>query len=132
MLELAFSSGISTACLLPDSFASTQCHGLHIAPWVPNADPVPWRIAPGIAASMQVRSQALHSDCRCKLRCLRELEQMLVVREEQHLRLGAQLTEHLKGCHSTIVVELHQEIINNDWERTPPLNVLFDRGKPQR
>ena len=36
---------------------------------------------------------------------------MFVVREKQHLRLRAQLTEHLKRCHGAIVVELNQKII---------------------
>ena len=51
---------VNRKVMLPDSFAGTQCYGFHIASEGPNADPIPWRIAPGMAASTQVRSQPLH------------------------------------------------------------------------
>jgi hypothetical protein len=41
---------VNRKAVLPIFFAGTQC--FHIAPEGPNADPIPWRITPGVAASM--------------------------------------------------------------------------------
>ena len=39
---------------------------------------------------------------------------MSVMRKEEHLRLGAQLTEHFEGRHGALVIELNKQVIDDD------------------
>lgn len=58
--------------------------------------------------SLQLPSQALHRDRGREPGGLRELDEVLVVREEQYLGPGTQLAENFQGRQGAIVVELDQ------------------------
>ena len=58
--------------------------------------------------------------------CLRNLDQMPVMREEQDLRLAGQLAKDFKPCCCAIVIEIDKEIIGNEGVERQPV-----RDNPQ-
>ena len=61
-----------------------------------------------------------------------DVQQVLVVGEENNLRLFTQLRQHFQGRGGPLVVQLNQNVVQHKGKRPTTVDVGFQTGQSQR
>ena len=61
-----------------------------------------------------------------------DLDQMKVVREEKNLGSLRELAQDADARSRTLIIEIDEKIVGDEWERARPLKVIFDRCHAKR
>ena len=54
------------------------------------------------------------------------------MRKEEHLGRCPQLSQHPKTCSCTLIVEIDEQIVGDEWERLCPIQVVSNRRNAKR